>query len=189
MNDYDLFAHIEQKIDASKFDEVSTEGVSDLSTLVRRKLQIDKDIEDAEQHLKNLKFQATKISTEDIPALMQKMGANKLGVDDHEVKIVPFVHARISEENKDKAHGFIRSVGEGDIIKNEVTVNFSAGQDNEAGAFVDELRSQGKDPNQKTYVHHSKLKAWVKERIAKGESIDMDLFSIHTGNEAKITRK
>ena len=63
MNDYDLFAHIEQKIDASKFDEVSTEGVADLSTLVRRKLQIDKDIEDAEQHLKNLKFQATKIST------------------------------------------------------------------------------------------------------------------------------
>ena len=46
MNDYDLFAHIEQKIDASKFDEVSTEGVSDLSTLVRSKLQLDKDIED-----------------------------------------------------------------------------------------------------------------------------------------------
>jgi len=57
-----------------------------------------------------------------------------------------------------------------------------------AGAVVDELRTKGLDPSQKTYVHAQTLKAWVKGRIEKGKEIDFDTFGVHVGNEAKISR-
>jgi len=33
-----------------------------------------------------------------------------------------------------------------------------------------------------------KLKAWVKDRIEKGQDIDFDTFGVHVGTEAKIKR-
>ena len=41
---------------------------------------------------------------------------------------------------------WLRSIGEGDIIKNDVTVSFSAGQDNMAGSVVEDLRQQWTGP-------------------------------------------
>jgi len=104
------------------------------------------------------------------------------------VKVRPFVHARIADDKRDEAFSFLRSIGEADIIKNEITVGFSAGQDNQAGAMIDDLRQQGYDPAQKTYVHPSTLKAWVRNRVESGAELDFETFGVYVGNEAKISR-
>ncbi len=184
----DVFALLQEEVDASKFDNVDKDGASDLSNLIRRSIQIDKDIEEAEQHLKDLKFKKRKINEEDIPNLMDEMGMDSVEVDGYKVKVRPFVHARIPDDKKEEAYAFIRSIGEADIIKNEVTVAFSAGQDNQAGAVIDDLRQQGYDPAQKTHVHPSTLKAWVRGRVESGKELDFDTFGVYVGNEAKISR-
>ena len=184
----DIFSLMDEEVDAQKFDKVSQEKGSTLSTLVRQSMEIDEEIAATEQQLKNLKFRKRKVNEEDIPALMNEMGMDSIEVDGNKVKLRQFVHARISEEKRDEAFAWIRSIGEGDIIKNDVTVSFNAGQDNVAGAVVDELRTKGLDPSQKTYVHAQTLKAWVKGRIEKGKEIDFDTFGVHVGNEAKISR-
>ena len=184
----DIFSLIDEEVDAQKFDKVSTEKGSTLSTLVRQSMEIEDDIAATEQRLKDLKYRKRKVNEEDIPALMSEMGMDSIEVDGNKVKLRQFVHARISEEKRDEAFAWIRSIGEGDIIKNDVTVSFNAGQDNVAGAVVDELRNKGLDPSQKTYVHAQTLKAWVKGRIEKGKEIDFDTFGVHVGNEAKISR-
>jgi hypothetical protein len=109
-------------------------------------MKIDEDIAATEQYLKDLKYRKRKVNEEDIPALMQEMGMDSLEVDGNKVKLRQFVHARISEEKRDEAFAWIRSIGEGDIIKNDVTVSFNAGQDNVAGAVVDDFRNKGLDP-------------------------------------------
>lgn len=185
----DVFSLIEEEVDASKFDNVNKDAASRLSTLIRESIQVNKDIEDAEEHLKNLKYKKTKINTDDIPALMEEMGVESLEVDGHKVKVSPFVHARISEDKRDEAFAFLRSIGEADIIKNDVTVSFSAGQDNVAGSVIDDLRNQGLDPAHKTHIHPMTLKAWVKGRIEAGKELDFDTFGVFVGNEAKITRR
>ena len=184
----DVFALLQEEVDASKFDNVDKAGASDLSNLIRRSIQVDKEIEEAEQHLKDLKFKKRKINEEDIPMLMEEMGMDSVEVDGYKVKVRAFVHARIADDRKEEAFGFLRSIGEADIIKNEVTVAFSAGQDNQAGAVIDDLRQQGFDPAQKTHVHPSTLKAWVKGRIESGKDLDFDVFGVYVGNEAKISR-
>ena len=109
-------------------------------------------------------------------------------VDGNKVALRQFVHARIADDKKDEAFTWLRSIGEGDIIKNDVTVSFKSGEDNMAGAVVDDLRNQGLEPAQKTHVHPQTLKAWVKNRIESGGEIDFDTFGVFVGTEAKISR-
>jgi hypothetical protein len=185
----DMYALFEkEKVDANKFDNVDKEGASRLSNLIRQSIQIQKEIEDAEQHLKDLKFKKRKVNEEDIPMLMEEMGMDSITVEGHKVTIRPFVHARISEDKREQAFNFLRSVGEADIIKNDVVVSFSQGEDNVVGAVVDDLRKNGFDPIQKTHIHPMTLKSWVKGRIESGGELDFETFGVFVGNEAKITR-
>jgi hypothetical protein len=186
----DVFSLFEEEaVNADKFDSVQKEGASDLSNMIRRSLEIDKQIADAEQFLKDLKFKKRKINEEDIPMLMEEMGMDSVTVDGHKVTVRQFVHARIADDKRDEAFSFLRSIGEADIIKNDVVVSFAAGQDNMAGAVMDDLRGQyGLEPSQKTHVHPSTLKAWVKNRIEAGKELDFDTFGVFVGTEAKISR-
>jgi hypothetical protein len=184
----DIFSLIDEAVEPDKFDTVSTEGASRLSNLVRESIALDQQIKDAEQYVKDLKYKKRKVNEEDIPALMQEMGMDSLTVDGNKIALRQFVHARIPEDQRDQAFSWLRSIGEGDIIKHDVTVSFNTGQDNIAGAVVDDLRQQGLDPAQKTHVHPQTLKAWVKGRIESGKDIDFEMFGVYVGNEATIKR-
>lgn len=185
----DVFSLIDEAVDAEKFDKVDEGKGSRLSGLIRDSLDIDQKISEAEQYLKDLKFRKRKINEEDIPALMQEMDVDSLTVGGNKVALRQFVHARISENNREEAFAWLRSVGEGDIIKHDVTVSFNTGQDNLAGSVVEGLRQEyGLNPAQKTHVHPQTLKAWVKNRIESGQDIDFDMFGVFVGTEAKITR-
>ena len=184
----DVFSLFDEEVDASKFDKVDGEKGSTLSTLIRQSMEIDEKIAEAEQYLKDLKFKKRKVNEEDIPNLMQEMGMDSVTVDGNKVALRQFVHARIADDRKDEAFTWLRSIGEADIIKNDVTVSFKSGEDNMAGSVIDDLRSQGLEPAQKTYVHPQTLKAWVKNRIESGQEVDFDTFGVFVGTEATIKR-
>jgi len=184
----DIFSLMDEAVEANKFDSVTTEGGSRLSHLIRESMDLDSKIADAEQYLKDLKYKKRKVNEEDIPALMQEMGVDSVTVEGNKVSLRQFVHARIAEDKRDEAFSWLRSIGEGDLIKNDVTVSFNTGQDNLAGAVIDDLRNQGLEPAQKTHVHPQTLKAWVKGRIESGKEIDFDTFGVFVGTEATIKR-
>ena len=117
---------------------------------------------------------------------MDQLGVESLTVDGNKVSIDKYVSARIPDDRREEAFSFIRSIGEGDIIKNEVVVGFGMGQDNVAGSVVDDLRNKGLEPAQKTHIHPMTLRTWAKNRIEKGDTIDFDLFGVYVGNRAKI---
>mgnify|MGYP005744013839 FL=1 len=78
-----------------------------------------------------------------------------------------------------------------DIIKNEVKVTFGKGEDNKAGAFLDDAVSKGLSVDNKKTVHPSTLKAVIKDEMSQGKMSDKDLetFNVFSGTEAKIRRK
>ena len=183
----DVFSLFEtEAADPQAFAKVSEEKTTNLSSLIRQSIDLDKQIKDAEQHLKDLQHRKRNVDEEDIPSLMQELGVESLQVDGNKVTIDKYVSARIPEARKDEAFAYLRSCGEGDIIKNEVVVGFNMGQDNVAGAVVDDLTKQGLNPSKKTHIHPMTLKTWVKNRIENGKDIDFDLFGVYQGNRAKI---
>jgi len=183
----DVFSLFEEEAaNPDAFNKVSEGETSKLSTLIRQSIDLDKQVKDAEQYLKDLQHKKRTVDEEDIPSLMEQLGVESLTVDGNKVTIDKFVSARIPDDKKEEAYNFIRSIGEGDIIKNEVVVGFGMGQDNVAGAVVDDLRNQGLTPSQKTHIHPMTLRTWVKNRIDNSQEIDFDMFGIYVGNRAKI---
>ncbi len=185
----DVFSLFDEAVDAQKFDTVDEGKGSRLSTLIRASLQIDEEISQAEKYLKDLKFKKRKVNEEDIPALMEEMGMESVTVDGNKISLRQFVHARIPDDRRDDAYAWLRSIGEGDIIKNDVTCSFGKGEDNLAGDVVGLLQERGFDPKTKTHVHPSTLKAFVKERVTDGKPIDLDMFGAYINNAAEIRRK
>jgi uncharacterized protein YfeS len=183
----DVFSLFEEEAaNPQAFDKVGEEGTKKLSSLIRQTVELDKQVKDAEKYLKDLQYKKRTIDEEDIPSLMEELGVQSLTVDGNKVSIDKFVSARIPEDRKDEAFNFIRSIGEGDIIKNEIVVSFGMGQDNVAGAVLDDLSNQGLDPAQKTHIHPMTLRTWAKNRIEANQEIDFDVFGIYVGNRAKI---
>jgi len=160
-----------------------------LSDLVRALRNVEKQIEDAENHLKALKQEKHKLSVENIPALMDEMGVERLDVDGLTVERKMMVHASIPQDRKDEAFAWLRENNLDDIIKNDITCSFGKGEDNMAGDVVGMLQERGFDPKTKTHVHPSTLKAFVKERVTEGKPIDLDMFGAFIANAAQIRRK
>ncbi len=160
-----------------------------LSDLVRTLRNVEKQIEDAEVHMKALKAEKHKLSVENIPSLMDEMGVERLDVDGLTVERKMMVHASIPQARKDEAFAWLRENGLDDIIKNDVTCSFGKGEDNMAGDVVGILQEKGFDPKTKTHVHPSTLKAFIKERVTDGKPIDLDMFGAFIANAAQIRRK
>jgi len=161
----------------------------DLSNLVRKLRNVEDQIDDAEVHLKSLKAEKHKLSVENIPALMDEMGVERLDVDGLTVQRKMMVHASIPAANKEQAFDWLRENNLDDIIKNDITCSFGKGQDNLAGDVVGILRAKGFDPSTKTHVHPSTLKAFIKERVTAGKPINLDMFGAFIANAAEIKRK
>tara|TARA_R100001377_G_scaffold68224_1_gene43509 strand:+ start:3644 stop:4201 length:558 start_codon:yes stop_codon:yes gene_type:complete len=160
-----------------------------LSDLVRKLRDVESQIEDADIHLKSLKQEKHKLSVENIPALMDEMGVDRLDVDGVTVQRKMMVHASIPVGRREEAYDWLRSEGLDTIIKNDIICSFSKGEDNLAGDVVGILRNKGFDPIAKTHIHPSTLKAFVKERVTDGKPIDLDMFGAFIANAAEIRRK
>jgi hypothetical protein len=168
---------------------VNTETGKTLSSLVKQLRSVEMQIEDAESHLKALKQEKHKLSVENIPAVMDEMGVERVDVEGLTVARKMMVHASIPVARKEEAFEWLRQHGLDDIIKNDVTCSFGKGQDNLAGDVVGLLEERGFDPKIKTHVHPSTLKAFIKERVTDGKPIDLDMFGAFIANAAEIRRK
>lgn len=183
----DIFEDIFDEAEALQSIDGAT--TKELSGHVRKLRSLEKEIVDAEEHIKALKQQKHNLSTEIIPNLMDSMGVERLDVDGVSVVRKNVVHASIPATRKEEAFEWLRANNLDDIIKHEVTCTFGRGQDNEAGNVIGQLREQGYDPAQKTTIHPMTLKGFVRERIEGGKDIDLEMFGAFILNTAEIKRK
>jgi seryl-tRNA synthetase len=181
--DEDLF------VDQESFKDISTETGKTLSNLVKSINRVSKEIEDTENHLKALKAEKQKLAFETIPNLMDEMGIDRVDVDDATVSLKTVISASIPVDNREKAFSWLRENGLGDIIKNDVTLSFSMGEDNMAKDLIVDLEQRGFTPSSKTYIHPMTLKAFIGERVEKGLTVDYDLFGAFVARTAHIGRK
>jgi hypothetical protein len=175
--------------ESNALSDIDTGTTRTLSDLVRALRNVEQQIDDTENHLKALKQQKHKLSVENIPSLMDEMGVDRIDVDGVTVTRKMMVHASIPVDRKEDAFSWLRENGLDDIIKNDVSISFGKGEDNMAGDVVGLLQERGFDPQTKTHIHPSTLKAFVKERLENGKPIDLDMFGAFVANAAEIRRK
>tara|TARA_E500000318_G_scaffold3938_1_gene4206 strand:- start:2275 stop:2832 length:558 start_codon:yes stop_codon:yes gene_type:complete len=178
----------EEMFDDTTLDKVQEGDMKNLSSLVKDLNQITLNINEKEEELKALKLQKHKMSTEQIPSMMDEMGVQRLDVENLSVTLKPLINASIPQTRREEAYQWLRDNGLDDIIKNDVIMSFGKGEDNMAGDIMYELEQRGMHPEKKTHIHSMTLKAFIRERVEKGLPIDLDMFGAFVARTADIKR-
>ena len=136
------------------------------------------------------KQEADKIGSEIIPNLLAEQGLSSLKLaDGSSVDIRKSYNCTIKKDQVESAFEWLRNNGLGDLIKNEVAVQFGKGEDNKAEQLLGLAVREGYEPSQKQKVEPMTLKALFRERIEAGLDMPSDFFHTFVKDQTKIGRK
>ena len=164
--------------------------ITSLSNYCRELKAYEDEISQLEEQIKYKKNKADKISSEIIPNMLAEQGLSSLKLaDGSSVEVKKAYNCTIVKDNMHSAYNWLRENGLGDIIKNEVSVQFGKGEDNKAKHLLDLAVSNGYEPQQKTKVEPMTFKALYRERVEAGLDMPSDSFSLFVKDQTKISRK
>ena len=144
-------------------------------------------LEEAEQTAKDLKKEFQRTEREDLPALMNELGIPMLKLPSGKVvSITEDVTASITAANKPAAMRWLIDNDFGGLIKTGVNLQFDRGDRDAAVAAAKLIAENGYQPSVEENVHHSTLKAFVKEQLSEGKEVPLDLFSVHPFDKAVV---
>lgn len=162
-----------------------TRIVSLAELLVQQQSEVDR----LDAQLKEAKQRLMRTEREDLPDLMSEAGLTEIQLEDgSRVTIKEEVDAKITDKTRSQALKWLLDNGFGGLIKTQVELAFGRGDHDTATAVRDRLAADYDGVELKEEVHHSTLKAFVKERMAAGDKIPMDLFNVYPYNKAIIKK-
>lgn len=143
----------------------------------------------AEKALGEMKVDLLRLEREDIPTLMAELGVTDITLNNgKKLFLKEDVDARITEANKAEAFRWLINNGFGGLIKTMVAVQFGRGEHDEASRAAQTLREEFADRQVMLdeSVHYQTLKAFVRERMEKGEALPADLFGVYPFTKAVV---
>jgi len=161
-----------------------------MAELARALVEADAGVDEAEGALKDAKERARVLREETIPAAMQEMGLEEVKLETgQKISIKQDVYASIPAASKGQAYDWLNEHGFGGLIKVEVSTTFAKGEQDKAITLHTTLTNMGLQPDLDQSVHAQTLKAFLREQIAAGNNIPLDLFGARPVWTAKITNK
>ena len=179
-----------EDLEADQQEILDKSDINSLADFCKELKAYEDEIVDLEEKIKYKKEKMDKISSEIIPNMLAEQGLSSLKLaDGSAVEVKKVYNCTISNDTIDSAYTWLRENGLGDIIKNEVSVQFGKGEDNKAQLLLDLAVSNGYEPQQKTKVEPMTLKALFRERVEAGLDMPSESFSVFVKDQTKISRK
>src|SRR5262245_3719105 len=148
-----------------------------MSALARALVEAERTVERFKSNLANAEEQARKLREETIPAAMHELGVKELKLITGEtLGIKQEVYASIANDNKELVFNRLDANGFGGLIKTAVVTEFGRGDKQDAIKLFVRLHDDGLDVGMEQSVHPSTLKAFLREQLAAGRDIPLDLF-------------
>lgn len=153
-------------------------------------------IKDLEERLSEIKSTAFELQRTILPDLMAQAGVPKLTIEaegnspPYEIKVRPFARANVAanwpEEKRQAAFDWLDSNGYGDLIKTVITVELDKDDRSAALELIRQLRTLGYEPAVTQATHHATMGKWLRECVARGIIIPLDVIGGEIGMEATI---
>ena len=167
-----------------------TISLDQMAALARALVDADASVEQAEVNLKDAKERARILREETIPSAMQEMGLEELKLDTgQKLSVKQDVYASIPSAQKDAAFQWLEDNGFGGLIKVEVAADFRKGEADQAAELFKELQQRGLQVGLDQSVHAQTLKAFLREQLAAGTNVPLDLFGARPVWTAKLSNK
>jgi len=161
--------------------------VSQISALAQQLVAAEKEVERTESALKTAKENARRLREEALPGAMDEAGVKELTLDTGEkITITTEVYCSIPVAKREEAFAWLDRNNFSGLIKSAVSVDFDRGKKTEAEALVQRLAAEGLTPEFTTFVHPQTLKAFVKEQLAAGTNVPLDLFGARPVTTARV---
>ena len=156
-----------------------------ITDMAQQMYDLQTEIIQDEESLKRKKQDLTKLAEQDLPDLMQELNIKDFTLNNGAKVKVDRMEMEIRQQH---CFDWLRENNAGDLIKNNVEVQFGRTEDKECDIFAKELRDRKLFYKRAIGVHPAQLTAFIKEMLSEGKSIPHDLFKIYTGRRAKIRR-
>jgi hypothetical protein len=167
--------------------DVSDDALRQVSELANEQVKLEDKISTAEAELKTLKQSHNKVSQVDIPEALAECGLSEFKLaNGMKVTVNPFYSASIPKDRQDEALTWLRDNDHGDLIKQTISVDFGRGEDDAAGALKEVLADSGASYTDRTGVHSSTLRAFVREQVESGQNLPLDLLGVFIGQKTII---
>lgn len=167
----------------------SEDSLLKISRLAEKQVALEHQLETLEQEQKKIKRELMQVAQVDLPEAMDEVGMGTFTLSNgFGVEVADGVDARITEKNRPGAHAWLSENGHGDLITKEVKAQPDREDQETYEKVVTALSEYGVPFDVKEAVHHSRLKAFVKEQLRKGVAIPEDLFGIFNYRKTKINR-
>lgn len=161
----------------------AAERISALGARMNAQAALVADMKDS---LKAAQEDLLRLQRVDMPELLNEYGLTGARLlDGSEVVLAEGVEAKITDENRAAALAWLDEHGYGGIIKTEVTAAFPR-EEREAALQLASFAAEVAEASIKETVHPATLTAFIKERMAAGEALPLDLFAIVPYQFAKI---
>ena len=168
------------------FNEIDDEALGQLGAELERIKAVQDKIMTAETMVKKLK-EEEQVLADSITDLLQSKGVSELKLTDgSKVTTKEQLYCSIKEENKVAAFNWVRDQGDGDIIKNIVSVDFKKGEDEVAQEFKQLAENSGLVPNENSSIHPSTLRSYLNAKSRDGVDFDDKLFGAFRLNKVSI---
>ena len=165
--------------------QVTDEQMGTLGSAVNALLAKQKEIQDAEIAMKELKRHERLLNQDTIPQLMSNLGFEKITLSTgQQVAVKDSVQCSIPAPAKLNAYSWLDKNGHGDLIKMALTAKFGRGARNQAENAQELLTDLGVSSDLAESVHAGTLKAWAREELGQGHSLPQEYFKVHV---VKIT--
>jgi len=159
-----------------------------LGELARYQLKVEQELAELETAVVTKKQELAKVSEMDIPDLMDEIGIDEFRLSNGvRLTVSPYFTGKITTP---QALEWLEDNDYGDLIKGQVSIPYPKGFDQaQLKAIVMMAEQLGLRADNREEVHHSTLKAWIKEMVTKGVEFPRELFNVYVGRKTKLSLK
>jgi hypothetical protein len=189
----DLLQQIAADAAAAKPAAVTMEEVI---ALVQEGAELEETIESLNEALKAQVGRYNRIKQKLLPDAMKSAGLGNFTTEDGRVKVKKenYVSGSLPKEEHDKVFAleYLAEIGGADLIKNQLSVDFSKGEDNAAKAIYALVAEQLKEmkievePTLKESVHAQSLQAFGRQLLRAGHNFQPEKLGLAVGDHCKF---
>jgi len=159
-----------------------------VANLAKMQQQQEKRVTLLEEELKKAKNELRTTREKDLPDLMKEIGLSQVVLQDgSRVEIREDMYASIANKNKAAACQWLIDNEHASLVKTDIEYVFDRGDRNAAENFAKFLESNGYSEYSITeIVNTGSVKAAIKEMIANGVDVPLELFGVHFVTQSVI---
>lgn len=163
--------------------------LSRITRLANELVQAQEDVTTQEAILKAAQERVRTLEEFQLPEAMDEAKQTALTTSDGlPVELTETIYASIPAANLPKAIMWLTSNNQGSIVKRQLTAKFGKEEDQKAAEALDLLLEAGVTPEDKQSVHPQTLAAMIREMLAEGKEVPMELLGGYTRRIVKIKK-